>query len=249
MEYSINKLARMSGVTSRTLRYYDQISLLKPKRVNSSGYRIYGTEQVDALQLILFLRRLDMPLEDIQKIVKGGDRLSALQVHLDMLEKRQLELSLLIKNVKKTILKEEGTIEMTDEEKFSGLKAEIIKNNEERYGKEAREKYGSAVDASNAKFSSLTRGQLDEMNKTAEEISRKLNEAVSAGKLPDGEEGKEIAALHKKWLFFTWTAYSVQAHRGLAMLYVTDARFTQYYDAKREGCAQFLSDAILTHVK
>ena len=65
MEYTVNKLAKMSGVSGRTLRYYDEIGLLKPARINSSGYRIYGEKQVDLLQQILFYRELELSLEEI----------------------------------------------------------------------------------------------------------------------------------------------------------------------------------------
>lgn len=58
MEYTVSQLAKLSGVSGRTLRYYDQIGLLKPARINDSGYRIYGEREVDILQQILFFREL-----------------------------------------------------------------------------------------------------------------------------------------------------------------------------------------------
>ena len=65
MEYTVNRLAQISGVSKRTLRYYDEIGLLRPERVNPNGYRIYGQMQVDLLQQILFYRELGLPLEEI----------------------------------------------------------------------------------------------------------------------------------------------------------------------------------------
>lgn len=50
MEYTIKQLANLSGVSTRTLRYYDEIDLLKPKRIGENGYRIYETEQIDTLE-------------------------------------------------------------------------------------------------------------------------------------------------------------------------------------------------------
>lgn len=73
IEYSIKELADLAGVTTRTLRYYDEIGLLKPKRINSSGYRVYGEKEVDLLQQILFYKSMDMKLEYIQKIISGPD--------------------------------------------------------------------------------------------------------------------------------------------------------------------------------
>ena len=62
MEYTIQKLAHLSGVSTRTLRYYDQIGLLAPARRMESGYRVYGDKEVDALQQILFYRELGLEL-------------------------------------------------------------------------------------------------------------------------------------------------------------------------------------------
>ena len=71
MEYTIQKLAQMAGVSTRTLRYYDEIGLLKPCRITESGYRIYGTTEVDALQQILFYRELGVCLDTIRRILSA----------------------------------------------------------------------------------------------------------------------------------------------------------------------------------
>ncbi len=69
MEYTVQKLGHLAGVSTRTLRYYDEIGILKPARINSSGYRIYGQAEVNRLQQILFYRELGMGLENIKKLV------------------------------------------------------------------------------------------------------------------------------------------------------------------------------------
>ena len=91
MEYSINKLAKLSGVSTRTLRYYDEIGLLSPKRISSNGYRVYGQKEVDLLQQILFYRELGVPLDKIKNIIwsKGYDCISALQGHLSALKAKK----------------------------------------------------------------------------------------------------------------------------------------------------------------
>ena len=88
MEYSIQELARLSGVTTRTLRWYDQIGLLKPGRVAENGYRRYGPAQVDRLQDILYYRALGVELAQIRACLDDPDfdRLSALRGHLARLE-------------------------------------------------------------------------------------------------------------------------------------------------------------------
>lgn len=73
MEYTVKSLAKLAGISSRTLRYYDEINLLKPCRVNSSGYRIYGEEEVDTLQQIMFYKEMGLPLEKIKEIISNKD--------------------------------------------------------------------------------------------------------------------------------------------------------------------------------
>lgn len=73
IEYTIKKVAELSGVSSRTLRYYDEIRLLTPARVSTSGYRIYGTAEIDRLQQILFYRSLGLSLEQIATVLDSPD--------------------------------------------------------------------------------------------------------------------------------------------------------------------------------
>ena len=68
MEYTVNEIASISGISSRTIRYYDEIDLLNPAYINESGYRIYKDIQVDLLQQILFYKELDFSLDKIKKI-------------------------------------------------------------------------------------------------------------------------------------------------------------------------------------
>ncbi len=90
--FTVNQLAKMAGVTPRTLHHYDDIGLLKPSRVGDNGYRYYGEEALLRLQQILFYRELDLPLEDIRKIMgrRDFDVLGALQSHKEALG-RQVE--------------------------------------------------------------------------------------------------------------------------------------------------------------
>ena len=92
MEYSIKKLSQIAGVSTRTLRYYDEINLLKPARINSSGYRIYGAKEVDRLQQILFYKELGLNLDHIKEIINNPkfDKISALKEHkLKLLEMKK----------------------------------------------------------------------------------------------------------------------------------------------------------------
>ncbi|MBU8772949.1 MerR family transcriptional regulator [Cytobacillus oceanisediminis] len=246
MEYTVQKLAQMAGVSSRTLRYYDEIGILKPARTNSSGYRIYGQQEVDRLQQILFYRELGITLDQIKEIISAPafDAADALKEHREKLLEKRKQLDLLITNVEKTIASAEGRTTMSDKEKFEGFKKKMIEDNEEQYGKEIREKYGDeTVDKSNAKLMNMTQEEHEAVTKLAEEVNTALAEAMQTGD-PAGELAQKAADLHKQWITFYWSEYSKEAHAGLAEMYVADERFKAYYDKIRPGAAEFLRDAI-----
>lgn len=246
MEYTINQLAKLAGVSTRTLRYYDQCGLLPPKAVRSNGYRIYGETEVNRLQQILFYRELGVELSEIGRILaeKDFDGLSALQNHLSALREKRVRLDHLIDNVQKSISAMKGETEMTDEEKFKGFKEKLISDNEQKYGEEIRTKYGNeTVDRSNAKLKNMTKEQYGELEALTQELNNTLKAAFEQGD-PGGELAQKACELHKKWLSFYWDHYSKEAHMGVAQMYVDDPRFTAYYDAIAPGCAVFLRDAV-----
>ncbi|SFD83472.1 DNA-binding transcriptional regulator, MerR family [Paenibacillus catalpae] len=246
MEYTVQKLGQLAGVSTRTLRYYDELGLLKPARVSSSGYRIYGEAEVDLLQQILFFRELGIGLEQIKQIVTDPsfDKANALKEHHEQLLDRRRQLDELIRNVELSIEHAEGRINMSDKQKFEGFKQKMIDENEKKYGKEIREKYGDdTVNASNAKLSHMTQEQFEEVTQLAEEVKTTLAAAFKTGD-PAGDLAQKAADLHKRWLCYYWKEYSKEAHAGLAQMYVDDERFTAYYDTEQPGMAVFLRDAI-----
>lgn len=251
MEYTINKLAQLAGVSTRTLRYYDECGLLPPKRINSSGYRIYGPCEVDRLQEILFYRELGVALDEIQLILKasGFQRLNVLTGHLFQLQSKRSQIDTLITNVEKSILAMKGEITMSDQEKFEGFKEKMIQENEEKYGAEIRKKYGDAViDASNAKLRGLSNEEFDQQFRPA--LDEVLREAFTQGD-PASELAQEACAMHKDWLCFYWPEgmYSREAHLNMGKMYVEDERFKAYYDKIAPGLAEFLLEALKIYTK
>ena len=137
MEYTIKQLADLSGVTPRTLRWYDREGLLRPGRVTEAGYRIYGPKEVDRLQEILFYRELGFSLADIRRLLDDPayDRQAALQSHLAELKARRARLDGIILTVQKTIAEAKGGCKMSDKEKFEAFKHQVVAKNEARHGK------------------------------------------------------------------------------------------------------------------
>ncbi|MFA5561248.1 MAG: MerR family transcriptional regulator [Eubacteriales bacterium] len=246
MEYTINQLAKMAGVSTRTLRYYDQCGLLPPKAIRSNGYRIYGQAEIDRLQQILFYRELGVELAEVGRILsdKDFDGQAALEHHLVALRERRARLDALIRNVEQSIKAMKGELEMSHHEKFEGFKQKMIEENEQRYGTEIRQKYGSGtIDRANARV----RGMTPEQYEAIERLTQTLNDTLKAA-CEQGDPGSELAQkaceLHKQWLCFYWDSYSKEAHLGVAQLYVEDPRFSAYYDKIAPGCARFLCDAV-----
>lgn len=246
MDYTVHQLARLAGISPRTLRYYDQIDLL-PAPKNRSGYRIYGRDEVARLQQILFYRELGMPLERIREMMTAAsfDGLKALKEHQERLLAKKTQLDALIANVKKTIAMTEGEADMSDPERFEGFKQQMIEENESKYGEEIRKRFGEeAIDRANKRFGKMRPEEWAEVEKLSKELYKVLGEAFQKGD-PAGNLAQKACELHRQWLMHFWETYTPEAHMALAQIYVDDARFTAHYDdAVAPGCAAFLRDAV-----
>ena len=247
MEYSISQLAELAGVSTRTLRWYDRIGLLKPLRIGENGYRYYGEAEVDRLQQVLFYRELGVELDRIRALLDdpGFDRMAALKSHLAALEKDRRRVEALIGAVRRTIDAEERNEPMKNAEKFEAFKREAVARNESEHGTEARLRYGDgAVDASHDKIRGMSREQYDEWKRLEQEILDRLESAVRRGISVDSDEAAEIVRLHKRWLCFTLPTYTPEIHLGIVQMYTADPRFQSYYDRNLPNCAAFLADSV-----
>lgn len=247
--YTVGSLAKLAGVTVRALHHYEDEGLLHPERT-TSGYRRYGAADVERLQQILLLRSCGLSLGDIRAALADGDfDFHAMLVdHLATLRARQKELETLVGTVEKTIASLEGRCTMTDEERFEGMKAQTIAENEERYGAEVRRRHGdAAMDAANERMVGMSQEEWSDAKALEAAILEQLTAAKATGN-PTGEAARKLCAMHARWLQMHWGegAYSPAAHAALAEGYVADPRFTAYYDeAAGEGATAFLRDALI----
>ena len=245
--YSTGKLSEISDVSSRTLRYYDEIGLLKPSFINESGYRYYDDNEVALLQQILFYKERGLDLQTIKEIIyrKDFDLYSALEEHLVSLEEEKKKIDRMINSVKLSIKSLKGEYNMSDKDKFEVFKKNLIDKNERTYGKEIREKYGDdSIDESNRKMLNMNEEDYKIFKELEENILTLVKKCVKENLDLDSKEAKELANMHQKWIKMTWNKYSVEAHKSLAMMYTMDERFKEYYDRNIEGCADYLSMAI-----
>lgn len=248
--YTIKEVADFSKISTRTLRYYDQIGLLKPTDHNDAGYRLYDNEAVDLLQQILFYKHLGLGLQDIQDIVQSNDfnRKRALKEHHEALKLEMKRIGTLIHTIENTLLYMEGELNMSNKDKFEGFKTSLIKDHEEKYGQEARKLYGDAVDVANKKIMEMTEMEYENLEAMTDKMHALFKEACQSGDI-ESEVATEACQLHVKWIQHYWTEYSKAAHIGLVEMYVSDERFKAYYDKIHDGLAVFIRDAVKKHLE
>lgn len=241
MDLKVSELAELSGVTVRTLQYYDRIGLLRAKKDPDNGYRIYTAADVDRLQEILLFREMDLPLKDIAGILDGSDydRLEALRLHRSLIAGRLENLRLLYQNISQSINEMEEGIEMSKKDKFKGMD---FKHNP--YEAEARQKWGDdKVDESNAKLQGKSEKALskleEDMNAIFSDFARMRHED------PTSPPAVELAArFHRLLNEEVGSFYNKEVFKGLGEMYVEDVRFTENLDRLGEGTAAFMRDAM-----
>ena len=248
----INEVANISGVSIRTLHYYDEIGLLSPSKDVSSNYRVYTEKDLDTLQQILFYRELKYSLRQIKQILSDDsfDIVKSLTMQKEQLLKKQKQLEQIVCLIDKTIESKNGEFVMTNEEKFNAFKQNVIDQNEENYGEEIRQQFGEeTVLATYGKLKEMTEEQYEAVSQLELQLFERLKEGLEV-RSPSEDLMLEIAELHKRWLSFYWVKYSESAHAGLAHMYLMDERFTQYYDRQvMPGAAKLLVDSIHLYTK
>ena len=243
---TISSSLLFSGKYARNIGELGKLNFYNNMRL--SDYCCEG--YLDGLEVVCCDYRELVDLASIRTILDDPafDRQAALQSHLAELEARRARLDDLILTVQRTVNDIKGGTKMTDQEKFEAFKRRTVEANETAFGQEIREKYGDEeMDRANACVLALTQEEYAQWKSLGGEIHTALVTAVKAGADPAGPEGQRIAALHRRWLSYSWESYTPQAHVGLAELYVSDPRFTAYYDREVPGCAAFLRDAVRTY--
>lgn len=251
--YTIGQLAKLSGVTERTLRHYESKGLLRPARQENS-YRTYSPADVARLQRILLFRACGMDLAGIRSVLDGNEEQlkAALALQIKTLQARRNELDGLIDTARAVLAEQEGKKAMTDTRRFDALKQAAIAENERTYGAEVRAKYGdAAMDASNEKLKAMDESQWNNLEELGRAIIDQLAQAMKTGD-PESTESARLARMHAAWIRGYWGdgAYTPEAHHALVKSHVDDSRFRAYYDDRLgSGATAFLADAVCANVK
>lgn len=247
MKYTIDTLAKLANVTTRTLRYYDSIGLLKAKRDKQSNYRYYETEEVDRLQKILFLKELDIPLKNIADYLATSkeQEVAILEQHLMQVEQEQMRLDQLKKNIQKTIAYQKGETNMQDKEKFIGLKNRLLEENEKKHREEVVNRWGEeSYESAKSYFKNMSESEFAHYQQLGRDIIQSLLIAFQNGNDPASRESQHAAKLHQEWIQLSLGSYNTEIHLNLVDMYLSDERFKQYYDQHQEGLTKLLHDAV-----
>ncbi|MEJ3654753.1 MerR family transcriptional regulator [Actinomycetes bacterium KLBMP 9759] len=240
MRWSTAEVARMSRVSSRTLRHYDHVGLLPPAGTGHGGLRFYERPQLLRLQHILVLRELGLGLDDIRAVIDGStDEVAALRHHHDRLLAESERLRTLAATVARTIDEREDGPFMAAEKLFEGFR-------DDRYAAEARELYGERAVESQRRVASWDEGKAGEVKAEMTAVHEALAAAMNAGAAVDDPSVQEIVARHHAWVSHFWTP-GREAYIGLGQLYVDDERFTASIDAAAIGLAAYLRDAMAVY--
>ena len=239
--YTVSQLAKMAGVSVRTIHHYDHVGLLKPSSRTAAGYRLYGEQDLLRLQQILFFKELDFPLSEIRNVLDdpGFDQVKALENHRRLLLKRAERLKRLLKTIDRTILRlTEDDTNMMDEELYEGFTKEQI----ERYKRQARELFDpDLVQESEQRVRNMSRAQWNALKEEGEEVLRLIVALVD--RAPGDPKVQGLIARHHATIEQFYPA-SAEVYRGLGQLYVEHEDFRAFFDKYRPGLADFMKAAM-----
>src|SRR5215510_8438933 len=249
MAYTVKKVARMSGVSVRTLHFYDEVGLLKPASRAANGYRFYDEAQLLTLQQILFYRELGFELKQIKRLLGRGDfdRIEALESHRKVLSKELKRTRKLIVTIDKTIAHLKGKKKMKTEELFEGFSPEQQAKHEEYLINRFGDGMKDSIAQSKRRVKDWTRADWQKSGEVFAEICRDLVVLMRQKSQPDSEEVQDMIRKHYKWLkqFWTPTAESYAGHSQL----IVDSDLRKAYEAYDPHLPEFVGMAIKAFAK
>lgn len=245
--YTVGQVARLAGVTVRTMHHYDEIGLLPPSGRAANGYRSYTDVDVARLQRILSWRELGFDLEQVAALVatdgSADDVLDQLRRQHAQLLTRIDRLQAVAATVAKTVEAHEMGINLTPEEML-----EVFgEHDPTEHVEEAKRRWGDtdASRESHRRASSYGKDQWLQIRREGDEIPAAFAAAMGAGLPVDSPKAAAAAVAHREHISRWFYDVTPEVHQGLAQMYVTDERFTKTYDDVAPGLAAYVSEAIL----
>lgn len=241
--HSVGAVARLAGVTVRTLHHYDAIGLLTPSGRTAAGYRSYSEDDLDRLRRILTYRELGFCLDDIADILADGDATAHLRRQHDLLMRRIEQFRRMAAAVELELEATTMGLQLTGEEKF-----ELFgEHDPDSYADEVQQRWGGtdAYEQSRRRTKSYTKQDWQTIKGELIEIQRGLAEALADGAAPDSERAMDLVEAHRRHIHRWFYDCSHEMQQCLGEMYVADSRFTETYEREvGPGGAEFVRDAI-----
>jgi MerR family transcriptional regulator, thiopeptide resistance regulator len=248
----VGEVARLAGVTVRTLHHYDEIGLLRPSHRTPAGYRQYDQTDLLRLQRILAYRELGFGLDQVAGLVEGAtvdgatvagpDELARLRQQRDLIVRRIERLQQVLAAVETTMEARTMGIELTPQEIL-----EVFGDDDPtQYADEAAERWGDTDAYQESRRRTRSYSKADWQRIAAEQAGSRVRYAatMAAGHPPTSAEAMDAAEAHRLMISRWFYDCGPAMHRGLGDMYVCDARFTVHYDEAAPGLAQWVRDAI-----
>ncbi len=244
MGYTIGRVAKLAGVTVRTLRHYDETGLLRPSGRLDSGYRSYATADLERLQRILCYRQLGFPLETIRILLDdpNTDPLEHLRRQRALLNERIEALRRMVATVDKIMEAHNMGIHLEPDELL-----EVFGDADPtEHHAEAERSWGetSAWAESQRRVATYTKDDWKRMRAEFAALMADLAAARASGASPDSQRAMDLAEAHRAYLNRWFYDCSYPMHRGLGDLYVNDPRFATNLATFAPDLASYLRDAI-----
>ena len=244
MSRTVGELARLAGVTVRTLHHYDRIGLLTPSGRTPAGYRVYDVPDVDRLQQVLLYRGLGFGLEEIGTLLDDPDADAGehLRRQHRLLTEQRDRTDRMVAAVEKEMEARQMGISLTPEERFEVFGDWLP----EEYADEAEQRWGDteAWAQSQRRTTAYTKQDWVEIKAEAADLERRFAGALAEGAPADGERAMDLAEEHRAQITRRYYDCPPEMHAGLGRMYVEDERFTGYYEAIAPGLAQYVSTAV-----
>ncbi|WP_406107411.1 MerR family transcriptional regulator [Micromonospora globbae] len=244
MAYTVGQVAKLAGVTVRTLHHYDEIGLLSPSGRSRTGYRRYDDADLERLQLVRYYRELGFPLEEIAAIL--DDPAAGPAAHLrrqhELLTVRIKRLQEMVSAIEFALEAKKVDIQLTPEERF-----EVFGDfDPEAHADEAEQRWGGseAYRESNRRAARYGKDDWLRFKRENEDWGRRVVAVMSSGAPADSPEAMELAEEHRQIIGRWFYECSYEIHTGLADMYVADERFRAHYENMAPGLAAYLSEAI-----
>ncbi|MCA1012440.1 MerR family transcriptional regulator [Halobacillus halophilus] len=244
--YKVKEVARLAGISVRTLHHYHEIGLLSPSEVKSNGYRYYSEKEITRLQQILFFREMDFSLAKIKKILDDPDfdQEKALRRHKKILLEKSRRLERIILSVDQTLQSLKGGNQMTNHERFQPFDKSQIEQQQKMYEQEVKERWGDTEAYQESKR--RTKAYSEEDWKTIQEEGAEIDRQI-IGRMEQGPDDLDVQRLigeKRKHISKYFYDCQLEIFRGLADMYVSDPRFTKNINQLQPGYAEFLQKAM-----